>query len=366
MSTNDESNRQNPAPAVSVIIPSYNRAHLLGRAVTSALSQIQPRDEVIVVDDGSTDSTEEALRPLRERVRYIKKNNAGAGAARNTGLQHARNALVAFLDSDDEWMPGKIDLQRRLMQARPDVLFCFSDFAITDKDARPAHRYLAHWLRREVDYWPGDGRSWDEILGNRCAYSWIAPLVDGIEDFPVYLGNLYPTCLRAPYSFTGTLMVRRIQAGDSLHFDEDVPIWEEWLCLARLARKGKAAFLDTETAWQHDHAGPRLMRANELLCASTRIEILRRIWGQDPVFLAEHGHLYRSLLAEAHLRRATVLIKLGRTGEARAELKRAPSAPLVARSKLVITSLLPEPVTRAFIAFRRTIRRPGNPLRGNV
>jgi hypothetical protein len=362
LSTQDESNPQNPAPAVSVIIPSYNRAHLVGRAVTSALSQIQPGDEVIVVDDGSTDSTEDALRPFRERVRYIKKKNGGAGAARNTGVQHAQNPLVAFLDSDDEWMPGKIDLQRRLMQARSDVLFCFSDFAITDKDARPAHRYLAHWLRREVEYWPGDERSWAEILGNRCAYSSIAPLVDGVEDFPVYLGNLYRTCLRAPYSFTGTLMVRRSQAGDSLHFDEDVSIWEEWLCVARVARKGTAAFLDTETAWQHDHAGPRLMRANELLCAATRIEMLRRTWGQDPVFLAEHGHLYRSLLAGAHLRRATVLIKLGRKGEARVELKRARGAPLLARSRVVLISLLPEPVTRALVAFHRTIRRVRNAL----
>jgi glycosyltransferase involved in cell wall biosynthesis len=355
--TSEESNSQNGTPAVSVVIPTYNRAHLVGRAITSALTQIRAGDEVIVVDDGSTDSTIEALRPFRERVRYIKKKNGGAGAARNTGVQHARNPLVAFLDSDDEWMPGKIAVQRGLMQARPDLLFCFSDFAITDKNGQPVHRYLTHWLRGEVEYWRGDERSWNEILGNGCPYSSLAPLFSGIEDFPVFLGNLYPTCLRAPYSFTGTVMVRRVEAGDSLYFDEDVSIWEEWLCFARLARKGTAAFLDTETAWQHDHAGPRLMHVNELVCAATRIEMLQRIWGQDAAFLVKHGDLYRTLLSDAYLRRATILIKLGRTAEARAELKRAASAPMLARSKLALISLVPDPYTRALIAFRRAIKR---------
>ena len=114
--------------SVSIVIPTYNRAHLVSRAVNSALQQCAPGDEVIVVDDGSTDSTGIVLAEFGERIRYIRKENGGAGAARNRGIREARNPLVAFLDSDDEWMPGKIELQRQFMQARPDVLFCFSDF----------------------------------------------------------------------------------------------------------------------------------------------------------------------------------------------------------------------------------------------
>jgi len=83
--------------------------------------------------------------------------------------------------------------------------------------------------------------------------------------------------------------------------------------------------------------------------------MLQRIWGQDAAFLAQHNDLYRSLLADAYLRRATVLIKLGRTAEARAELKRAANASLLARSKLALMSFVPDPCTRALLAVRRLL-----------
>ena len=114
---------------VSVVIPTYNRAALVGRAVRSALAETSPGDEVIVVDDGSTDDTEEALAPYRDRIRYFRARHGKAGAARNHGVREARNGLVAFLDSDDEWMPDKLVLQRAALAARPDAVFCFSDFA---------------------------------------------------------------------------------------------------------------------------------------------------------------------------------------------------------------------------------------------
>src|SRR4051794_14485488 len=97
--------------SVSVVIPTYNRAHLVPRAVASALANVIAGDEVIVVDDGSTDGTETALAPYRERIRLVNGRHAGAGGARNLGVREARGDLVAFLDSDDEWMPGKLALQ---------------------------------------------------------------------------------------------------------------------------------------------------------------------------------------------------------------------------------------------------------------
>src|SRR5438045_2859412 len=116
------------ALTISVIIPTYNRASLVPRAVASALANVGPGDEVIVVDDGSADGTREALAPYLDRIRLLEGRHAGAGAARNFGIAAARGDIVAFLDSDDEWRPHKLTMQRALFEARPDVLFCFTDF----------------------------------------------------------------------------------------------------------------------------------------------------------------------------------------------------------------------------------------------
>src|SRR5262249_16773682 len=112
------------AITISVVIPTYNRAALVPRAVASPVDNVTAADEIIVVDAGSTDGTAEALAPYRDRIRLLRGPHAGAGAARNFGIAAAQGDVIAFLDSDDEWMPNKLLLQRALFQARPDVLFC--------------------------------------------------------------------------------------------------------------------------------------------------------------------------------------------------------------------------------------------------
>src|SRR5436190_457298 len=103
---------------VSVVIPTYNRAALVPRAVASAIANTVSGDEIIVVDDGSTDGTREALAPFAKKIRLLEGRHAGAGAARNLGIAEARGDLIAFLDSDDEWLRNKLMLQRALMEAR--------------------------------------------------------------------------------------------------------------------------------------------------------------------------------------------------------------------------------------------------------
>lgn len=103
------------APRVSVVIPTFNRADNVQRAVASALAQTESDLEVIVVDDGSTDDTAARFNDLPPRVRYIRQPNGGASRARNTGLRAARGELIALLDSDDEWLPEKLALQLAAM-----------------------------------------------------------------------------------------------------------------------------------------------------------------------------------------------------------------------------------------------------------
>lgn len=332
------------ALTVSVVIPTYNRVHLIARAVTSALANVAPGDEVIVVDDGSTDDTLAKLAVFGDRIRAIRGRHAGAGAARNTGIAAARGDLVAFLDSDDEWLPNKLALQRALFEARPDVLFCFSDFAVRTIDGREVQHYLFRWHR--------DPRPWDEILAPGVAYSSLAPLPAGVGDFRVHIGDMNCREMQSDYIATFTVAVRRVEAGAALHYAQGVPLYEDWECFGRLAGAGTAAYLDVETARNHGHGGSRLTDADTFVSTTTRLQILEHLWGRDAAFLARHGEEYRERRACLHRLRARLLLTQGRTREARAALREAGSGPLADR----LLASLPGFLVRGLFGVRRLLR----------
>ena len=107
---------------ISVIIPTYNRVNLLNRAINSVLRQTFSDFEVIVVDDSSEDDTKAVVETLKDpRIRYIcHDENRGAAAARNTGIRVSRGEHIAFLDSDDEWLSKKLELQIDALTKNPE------------------------------------------------------------------------------------------------------------------------------------------------------------------------------------------------------------------------------------------------------
>jgi len=112
------------SPAVSVIIPTYNRAEMLPRAIDSVLSQTFRNFELIVVDDGSTDRTADALAAYQDRVILLTRPHRGVSAARNQGLTAARGEFIAFLDSDDYWLPEKLTVQVDFFRQHPRSFIC--------------------------------------------------------------------------------------------------------------------------------------------------------------------------------------------------------------------------------------------------
>ena len=186
----------NKVPTVSVIIPAYNRAHLVGRAITSALAQSFKDLEIIVVDDGSMDETRELVGSFSDSlIRYLRHSeNKGGSEARNTGIKAARGEYIALLDSDDEWLPQKLQSQLDILQELPPC-----------------------WGGVCTGFWLLEGTS----------------VVERTPDLPRNLSNLL--LAHCPLSAGSTLMVRKEILDKIGYFDESLPQHQDWDLLLRLA-----------------------------------------------------------------------------------------------------------------------------------
>ena len=119
---------------VTIAIPVYNGELCLRETLDSALAQSLPAHEIVVVDDGSTDGSEEIVRSYGERLRYIKQQNQGIAGARNTAIQHATGDWIAFLDHDDVMLPTKIEKQCAVIESNPEIVVVYSGFSYLHSD----------------------------------------------------------------------------------------------------------------------------------------------------------------------------------------------------------------------------------------
>lgn len=300
---------------VSVTIPTFNRAHLIGHALDSVLTQTHENVEIIVIDDGSTDGTRDVVARYGDRVRYYWQPNAGLGAARNAGLDRATGDCIAFLDSDDSWFDFKLELQVAILTRLADVSFVFTEFAILKDDARVIHGGSRTWLAADT--------AWEDLYPERLGSRTLRIEVAGApEDFPIYTGPMYRHFLDEAFVLPTTAIVRRDALG-ALRFTEGMTIFEDWEFFARLARDRRGAFVDVETAVNRGHNEPgRLTRCSSLAKAECYLEMLDRVWNADPRFSAEHPDVLRRAESAAALAVAECAVLASRPDVARRALAR--------------------------------------------
>lgn len=124
-------------PLVSVIIATHNRAGFVVQAVESVLNQTYANIETILVDDGSTDNTREVLRKYQDKIHYYYQERSERSRARNEGFKRSKGDYIAFLDSDDLWLPTKIESQVQLLNEKPDVGLVYASVEFIDTDGNP-------------------------------------------------------------------------------------------------------------------------------------------------------------------------------------------------------------------------------------
>ena len=230
-------------PTVSVVIPTYDRADVLPRAMDSALGQTVADLELVVVDDGSTDDTEAVVADYDDdRVRYVAhERNRGANVARNTGVEAADGEYVAFLDSDDEWKPTKLERQLDRLDGEDDwvAAYCGFERAATDPTARAESAVAGLLARADDDDRPTEGG--EELAGEILA------------------GHLHPGA-------GSTLVVETAVARSIGGFDESLDRFQDPDIVLRILREGPVAHVDAPLVVRHDTGAP----AAETVAAADR------------------------------------------------------------------------------------------------
>jgi glycosyltransferase involved in cell wall biosynthesis len=126
---------------ISAVIPAYNIEQYIARAIDSVLNQTYRPDEIIVVDDGSSDRTAEKIKAYGDKVKYIYQDNKGLSGARNTGIRNAQHDWIAFLDGDDEWLSEYLAMQATVLRRNPDLLWSTGNFicCLCDENKKGPH-----------------------------------------------------------------------------------------------------------------------------------------------------------------------------------------------------------------------------------
>ena len=263
-------------PTVSVVIPTYNRKEFLLETLRSVFAQNLKGYEILVVDDGSSDGTEEALKSLSEPVRYINKPHGGASSARNVGIREARGEYLAFLDSDDLWYP-------RFLETTTDYLTRYPDLALVCT----AWRTLPNGHQKPE-----------------------------IQQAAIH-GNLYSLLMVSRFIRLSAVVARKKVVLDVGAFDERLEMAENLDLWLRIARRYPMAFLNIPLSWGRKPIGD--LAEKQLAHLGHQLQIIEAHY--DPALLSKRRFdRHRSTV---HLALARCYLQLGRVQEATRHIRRA-------------------------------------------
>ncbi|HEY3821723.1 MAG TPA: glycosyltransferase [Polyangiaceae bacterium] len=231
---------------VSIIVPTYNRAHCVGRAVASALEQTHADVDVIVIDDGSTDETRALVLDtygVDPRVRYVHQENRGVSAARNRGIRLVKGEFAALLDSDDVWKPWKLDLQLACLDALPEAGMVWSDMSGKEPSgALISERYLRRYYGAYRLF------STDDLFDRSLPLAEVAPdLGTVVGAHRLYSGDIFAPMVMGNLVHTSTVLLRRERLDAAGFFDESVRSGEDHEFHLNTCRAGRVAFADLPT-----------------------------------------------------------------------------------------------------------------------
>jgi len=309
-------------PMVSVVIPTYNRADLIQKTLDSVLAQSYPHIEIIVVDDGSTDDTQQVVAKYNGSIQYIGKVNGGEASARNMGIRSAQGKYIACLDSDDLWQPFKLEKQVALLeQSQAAWVYC-------------------------------DAELFDGATGRKIGlYSQ--------QHYP-YHGSVAQRLLLDDFIACPSPLIRREIFEDVGYFNESHILrmrsdWEMWL---RIAACYPIAYLPEALARYRVHAGSASQQEDVRRLHQSQMKVIENALSYAPEV---YNMVRRKALAEQYIRTGRSLIGQGNIIEARsmfAQAIRSSPAQLQAYQFFVIT-LLGQPIVKRLTAINRWRRSRG-------
>jgi glycosyltransferase involved in cell wall biosynthesis len=336
---------------VSVIIPTHDRAPLVIRAVDSALTQSHVDLEVIVVDDGSTDGTSELIAERygdEDRVIYSYQERSGVAGARNAGIARSRGDLVAFLDSDDAWLPGKLALQLACLQRVPEAGMIWTDMNMLDGAGNvvPGSSLRSIFTVR----W-----EFDRLFEHRMELAGVAGQPAG----SLYWGDVYAPMVLGNLVLPSAAVLTRARLQDVGLYDETLQVaGEDFDFFLRTCRAGPVAYVDIPTVLKQSE------RADQLTHPSRRLHLARNYVHTMEGALARDGARIdlapdevRDARAVGHAWTGQGYLESGDSAGARPHLRRAlrlrPADPRTL--VLLALALAPGPVVRRLLGLARRL-----------
>ncbi len=221
---------------ISVVIPTYNREKTIKRCIDSIMSQTYPVYEVIIVDDGSIDKTIDIVEKeyQDQRIRIIRQDHKGAQAARNVGIKAAGGKYIAFLDSDDEWLPNKLELQMQELAKDENAVVCGGYLRA---DCRTDHAVARHYGKKQS----GKVIRKMNVMNGKS-------------------GNVYHTVLRQSFCMFQALLTSKSNLVEIGLLDENVPSFQEWDTAIRLAKNHPIVYIRKPLFIYHIHDGETISK----------------------------------------------------------------------------------------------------------